>query len=152
MWSGCLLHLVLGSFWMSSVAQLCPNLWDPMDCSTLGFPVHHQLPEFTQTHVHRVSEANKPSQPLLSPSPSAFNLSQWQGLFSESALRIRWPKPWSFSFGISPPNEYSGLISFRIGWFEWTMFYCWNFLYNLESYKPGSLFLKRGQKYEVRYF
>ena len=65
----------------SSVAQLCLTLCDPMDCSTPGLPVHHQLSEFTQTHVHRVGDAIKPSHPLLSPSPPAFNLSQHQDLF-----------------------------------------------------------------------
>ena len=65
----------------SLVAQLCPTLSDPMDCSTPGFPVHHQLLQFTQTHVHRVGDAIQPSHPLLSPSPPAFNLSQHQGLF-----------------------------------------------------------------------
>ena len=65
----------------SSVAQSCPTLCDPMDCSTLGFPVHHQLPEPTQTHVYWVSDAIHPSHPLLSPSPLAFYLSQHQGLF-----------------------------------------------------------------------
>ena len=65
----------------SSVAQSCPTLCDPMNCSTPGLPVHHQLPEFTQTHVHQVSDAIQPSHPLSSPSPSAFNLSQHQGLF-----------------------------------------------------------------------
>ena len=65
----------------SSVTQSCPTLCDPMDCSTPGFPVHHQLPEFTQTHVHQVGDAIQPSYPLLSPSPPAFNLSQHQGLF-----------------------------------------------------------------------
>ena len=64
-----------------SVSQLCPTLCDPMDCSTPGFPVHHQLPEPTQTHVHRVSDAIQPSHPLSSPSPPAFSLSQHQGLF-----------------------------------------------------------------------
>ena len=63
-----------------SVAQSCPALCDPMDCSTPGLPVHHQLPEFTQTHVHWVSDAIQPSHPLLSPSPPTFNLSQHQGL------------------------------------------------------------------------
>ena len=66
---------------LSSVAQLCPTLGDPMDCSTQGFLVHHQLLEFTQTHVHWVSDATQPSHPLSSPSPPAFNLSQHQGLF-----------------------------------------------------------------------
>ena len=65
----------------SSVAQLCPILCDLMDCSMPGFPVHHQLLELTQTHVHRIGDTIQPSHPLLSPSPSAFNLSQHQGLF-----------------------------------------------------------------------
>ena len=65
----------------SSVAQSCPTLCDPMNHSTPGLPVHHQLPEFTQTHVHRVSDAMQPSHPLSSPSPPAFNISQHQGLF-----------------------------------------------------------------------
>ena len=64
----------------SSVAQSCPTLCDPMDCSTPGFPVHHQLPEFTQTHVHWFGDAIQPTHPLSSPSPPAFNLSQHQGL------------------------------------------------------------------------
>ena len=81
-----------------------------MNHSTPGFPVHHQLPEFTQTHVHRVSDANQPSHPLLSPSPLAFNLSTHQGLFSSSHQMA---KVWSFSFSISPSNESSGLISLR---------------------------------------
>ena len=68
-----------------SVAQLCLTLCDPMDCTTPGFPVHHQLPELTQTHVHRVGDAIQPSHPLLSPSPPAFDLSQHQGLFSSGA-------------------------------------------------------------------
>ena len=82
-----------------------------------GFPVHHQFPELAQTHVHRVGDAIQPSHPLLSPSPLAFNLSQHQGFSKESVLPIRWPKCWSISFSISPSNEYSGLISFRINWF-----------------------------------
>ena len=83
-----------------------------------GLPVHHQLPEFTQTHVHRVSDAIQPSHPLSSPSPPALNLSQHQVFSNESAHRIRWPKYWSFSFSISPSNEYSGLISFRMDWLD----------------------------------
>ena len=102
----------------SSVTQLCLTLCDPMDCSTPGFPVHHQLPELTQTHVHRVGDAIQPSHPLSSPSPPNFNLSQHQGLSNESVLHIRWPKYWSFSFSISPSNEYSGLISFRMDWLD----------------------------------
>ena len=87
-----------------------------MDCSTPGFPVHHQLSEFTQTHVHRVSDAIQPSHPLLSPSPLTLNISQHQVFSSELVLHIRWQKYWSFSFSINPSNEYSGLISFRIYW------------------------------------
>ena len=101
----------------SSGAQSSPTLCNPMDCSTPGFTVHHQLPELAQTQVHRVCDAIQPSHPLSSPSPPAFNLSQPQGLFPVSVLHIRWPKYWSFSFSISPSNEYSGLISFKIDWF-----------------------------------
>ena len=89
-----------------------------MDCSTPGFPIHHQLPELAQTHVHWVGDAIQPSHLLSSPSPPALNLSQHQGLSNESALCIRWPKCWSFSFNISPSNEYSGLISFRMDWLD----------------------------------
>ena len=89
-----------------------------MDYSTPGFPVHHQLLEPTQTHVHRVGDAIQPSHPLLSPSPPAYTLSQHQGISNESVLCIRWPKYWSFSFSISPTNVYSGLISFRMDWLD----------------------------------
>ena len=71
----------ISSVQFSSVAQSCPTLCDPMNCSTPGLPVHHQLPEFTQTHVHWVGDAIQPSHPLSSPSPPALNLSQHQGLF-----------------------------------------------------------------------
>ena len=74
-------HYQLEEFQFSSVAQSCPTLCDPMNSSTPGLPVHHQLPEFTQTHVHRVSDAIQPSHPLSSASPSASNPSQHQGLF-----------------------------------------------------------------------
>ena len=90
---------------------------NPMDYSTPGFPVLHYFPELAQTHVHWVSDAVQPSHPLL-PTSSAFSLSQHQSLFNESALHIRWPTYWSFSFHISPCNEYWGLISFRIDWFD----------------------------------
>ena len=96
----------------SSVTQLYPTLCHPIDCSAPGLPVHHQLPEFNQTHVHSVSDAIQWSHPLSSPSPPAFNLSQHQSLCNELALCIRWPKYGSFSFRISPSNEYSGLIGF----------------------------------------
>ena len=95
-----------------------PNSFNPLDCSTPGFPVHRQLPELAQTHVHRVSDAVQPSHPLLSPSPTTFNISRIRVFSNESALRIRWPKYWSFSFSISPSNEYSGLISFRMDWLD----------------------------------
>ena len=89
-----------------------------MDC-TLGLPVHHQLSEFTQMHVHWVGDAIQPSHPLSSPSLPAFNLSQHRGLFSvESVFQIRWPKYWSFSFSISTSYEHSGLISLRMDWLD----------------------------------
>ena len=75
----------------SSVAQSCLILCNPMNHSTQGLPVHHHLPESTQTHVHRVGDAIQPSHPLLSPLPPAPNLSQHQGLFNESTLCMRWP-------------------------------------------------------------
>ena len=94
------------------------RLCDPMDCSTPGFPVLHHLPEFAQTHVHWVSDAIRPShlcRPLLL-LPSVFPSIR---VFSnELALHIRWPKHWSFSFSISPSSEHSGLISFRMDWFD----------------------------------
>ena len=99
---------------LSSVTQSCLTLCDPMDCSTPGLPVHHQHLELTQTHVHSVGDAIQPSHPLLLPSiiPSIRVFS------SESVLRIRSPEYWSFSFSISPSNEYSGLISFRMDWLD----------------------------------
>ena len=103
---------------VSSIAQLSLTLCNPMNCSTPGLSVHHKLPEFTQTHVHRVGDAIQPSHPLSSPSPPDLNLSQHQGLFQESTLRMRWPKYWSFSFSISPSNEDPGLISFRMDWLD----------------------------------
>ena len=102
---------------VSSVTQSCPTLCDPMNHSTPGLPVHHQLPEFTQTHVHRVGNVIQPSHSLSSPSPPAPNPSQHQGLFQWVSLRIRWPKYWSFSFSISPSNEQPGLMS--LGWTGW---------------------------------
>ena len=108
----------LTSVQFSSVAQSCPTLCDPKDCSTPGLPVHHQLPESTQTHVHWVGDAIQPSHPLSSLLllPSIFPSIR---VFSnESALCIRWPKYWSFSFNISPSNEHPGLISFRMDWLD----------------------------------
>ena len=89
-----------------------------MDCSTLGFPVYYQLPDLTQTHVHRVSNAIQPSHPLSSPSPPPSIFPSIRVFSNESVLLIRWPKYWSFSYSISPSNEYSGLISFRMDWLD----------------------------------
>ena len=102
----------------SSVAQSCLTLCDPMDCSMPGFPIHHQLLELAQVHVHRIGDAIQPSYPLSSPRlpPSIFPSIR---IFSnESVLCITWPEYWSFSFSISPSNEYSELISFRIDWLD----------------------------------
>ena len=105
----------LFSVQFSSVAQSCPTLCNPMDCSTPGLPIHHQLPGFTQTHVHRVGDAIQPSHPLLLLPliPPSIRVSS-----NESTLRMRWPKYWSFSFSISPSNEHPGLISFRMDWLD----------------------------------
>ena len=89
-----------------------------MNCSTPGIPVHHQHSESTQTHVHWVSDAIQPSHPLSSPSPPASIFPSIRVFLNESALRIRWPKYWSFSFNISPSNEHPGLISFRMDWLD----------------------------------
>ena len=99
-----------------SVAQLCPTLCDPMDCSTLGLPVHHSWSLLKLMSIESMMPSNQhilcyPLLLLLSVFPSI------RVFFKESVLRIRWPKYWSFSFSISPSSEYSGLISFRIDWF-----------------------------------
>ena len=93
------------------------SLW-PMDGSMPGFPVHHQLPELVQTCVHQVGDAIQPSHPLSSPSSPTFNLSQHQGLFQWVSSSHQMAKVLEFSFSISPSNEYSGLISFRIDWLD----------------------------------
>ena len=97
----------------SSVAQSCPTLCDPMNYSMPGLPVHCQLLEFTQTHTHWVGHAIQPSHPLLLPYPLPSIFPSIRVFSNESFLHIWWPKYWSFSFSISPSNEYSGLISFR---------------------------------------
>ena len=102
----------------SSVSQLCPTLCDPMNRSTPGLPVHHQLPEFTQTHIHRVSDAIQPFilgcplllLPSIPPSIRVFS--------NESTLHMRWPKYWSFNLSISPSNEHPGLVSIRMDWLD----------------------------------
>ena len=111
-------HLLFFSqFKFSSVTQSCPTLGDPTGCSKPGFPVHHQLPELAQTHIHWVDDAIWSSHSLspLSPLHSLFYTSI-RVFSNESALHIRWPMYWSFS--ISPSNEDSGLIPFRIDWFD----------------------------------
>ena len=103
----------------SSVQLLsCVRLCDAKNRSMPSLPVHHQLPESTQTHVHQVSDAIQPSHPLSSPSPLALNLSQHQGLLKWFSSSHQVARYWSFSFNISPSNEYSGLISFRIDWLD----------------------------------
>ena len=102
----------------SSVTQSCPALYHPVTCSTPGLPVHHQLPEFTQTHVHQVSDAILLShlcRPLLllPPIPPGIRV-----FSNESNFHIIWPKYWSFSFSIIPSKEIPGLIPFRMGWLD----------------------------------
>ena len=104
---------------ISSVAQLCPTLCDPIHRNKPGLPVHHQLPESTQTHVHWVGDAIQASHPLSSPSPSPSIFPSIRVFSNESALCIRWPKYWSFSFNIIPCNEHPGLmIPFRMDWLD----------------------------------
>ena len=103
---------------MRSVAQSCPTLCNPMNHSTPGLPVPHQLLEFTEAHVHRVSDAIQPSHPLstlllLPPIPPSIRV-----FSNESTLHMRWPKYWSFSLSISPSNEHPGLVSFRLDWLD----------------------------------
>ena len=89
-----------------------------MNRSMPGLPVHHQIPESTQTHVHRVGDAIQASHPLSSHSPPAPNPSQMRVFSNESTLHMWWPKYWSFSFSISPSNEHPGLVSFRMDWLD----------------------------------
>ena len=102
----------------SSVTQSCPTLCNPINHSTPGLPVHHQLPEFTQTHVHWVGDAVQPSHPLLSPLLLPPIPPSIRVFSNESTLRMRWPKYWSFSFSISPSSEHPRQISFRMDWLD----------------------------------
>ena len=139
----------------SSVTQLCLTLCDPMNLSTPGLPVHHQLPEFIQTHVHQVSDAIQPSHPLLSllllpPIPPSIRV-----FSNESTLSMRWPKYWSFSFNISPSNEHPGLISFRMDCksvFVLQIISSLHLKYSLSALIYPSMFLKyaTGQKVTFR--
>ena len=116
-----------------------------MNCSTPGLPVHHQLPEFTQTHVHRVGDAIQPSHPLSSPSPPAPVPPSIRVFSNESTLRMRWPKYWSFSFSISPSSEHPGLISFRMNWLHMDVQLFWHCLLKRLSFVqliPFELLLK----------
>ena len=108
----------ISSVQFSSVAQSCLTLCDPMTRSTPGLPVHHQLPEFTQTQVHRVGDAIQPSHPLLSPFLPAPNPSQHQSLFQWVNSLHEVAKVLSFSFSIIPSKEIPGLISFRMDWLD----------------------------------
>ena len=113
--------VVVGWDQFSSVAQSCPTLCDPMDCSTPGFPVHHQLLELTQTHVHWVSDAIQPSHPLSSPSPPAFNLSQHQGLFKWVSSSHQVAKVLEFQLQHQSEKE-------QVYEYNWlTLLYSWNY-------------------------
>ena len=101
----------------SSVVQSCLTVCDPMNCSRPGPPVHHQLPEINQTHLHRVSGDIQPSHPLLSPSPPLI-FPSIRVSSNESVLCVKWPKYWSFSFSIIPSKEIPGLISFKMDWLD----------------------------------
>ena len=110
--------LLMPSVQFSSVAQSRPTLCDPMDCSTPFFPVHHQHLVLPQTHVHWVGDAIQPSHPLSSPSPPAFSLPQHQSLFQWISSSHQVAKVLELQLSISPSNEYSGFISFRMDWFD----------------------------------
>ena len=101
-----------------SVAKLCPTICDPTDYSMSGFPVLHCLLELAQTHGYPVGDAIQPSYPLLSPFSCLQSFTASGSFSNESAPHNRWPKYWSFSFSVSSSNEYSGLVSFKMDWFE----------------------------------
>ena len=111
------LHRFWGLVQFSSVSQSCPTLCDPMDCSTPGFPVHHQLPEFTEIHVHWICDAIQPSHPLSSPSPPAFNLSQYQGLFQWASSSHQVAKVLAFQLQ-HQSFQWTLRTSFRMDWLD----------------------------------
>ena len=113
-----LVRVTFHSIWSSSVTQSCWTLCNLMVCRMPALPLHHQLPELAQTHVHRVSDVIQISHPLPSLLLLSSIFSNIRIFFSESVLSIRWPKYWNFSFIISLSNDYSGLISFRTDWFD----------------------------------
>ena len=109
-----------------------------MDCSTPGFPVHHQLPELAQTYVHWVSNAIQPSYPLSSPSPPAFNLSQHQGLFHWVSSLHQMAKVLELQLHINPSNACSGLISFKLDWFDLLLFKGFSRLFSAPQFESIS--------------
>ena len=112
------LRLSVHSVQFSSVTQSCPTLCNPMNCSMPGLPVHHQLPEFTQTHVHWVSDAIQPSHPLSSPSSPAPSPSQHQSLFQWVNSSHEVAKALEFQLYITPSKEHPGLISIKMNWLD----------------------------------
>ena len=108
--------IVIQLSWVQSLS--CCRLCDPMNLSTPGLPVHYQLPEFTETHVHQVSDAIQPSHPLSFPSPPAPIPLRIRVFSNESSLHMRWPKYWNFSFSTNPSNEHPELIFFRMDWLD----------------------------------
>ena len=113
-----MINFFLYGFQFSSGPQSDPTLFYPMDFSTSGFPVDHQLPKLAQIHGHCVGDAIQQSHPLSAPSPLASIFCSIRAFSNESVRRIRWPKCWSFNFSISPSNEHPGLISFRMDWLD----------------------------------
>ena len=131
-------------FWavyqFNSVAQSCLTVCNPTDCSVPGFPVHHQLPELAQTHVHRVGDAVQPSHPLSSPSPPAFNLSQHQGLFQWVSSLHQVATVLELQLQHHSSDEYSGLISFRIEWLDLVeqLVTGWNLLWSCQGFSEDT--------------
>ena len=126
-----------------SIPKSCPTLCNPIFCSMPGLTVLQYLLEFVQTHVHWIDDAIKPFHPLLSPFPKVLNFSQHQGLFQWVSSLHKWPKCWSFSIRLS--NEYSGLFSFRISWFDLLAFqgtFFFFLLFNTTLFQPEHLNIK----------